>query len=141
MTGPSFAPHGDACARVDAHIRELLVDRQGFALSHKAALWAPRPPALDILSEHVHQGENGTRSVESVGDCALLALIFDASVPLGQVKVQARQMVALLATILDKLRAVPEVQPGGGLGAVATARPDDLPGEAPRPAEPFLPLP
>lgn len=159
MIEPSLALYGDAYARVDAHIQELLdvtgvrygllVDRKGFVLSHKEALWAPRPPALDSVatlvasnaaataalanmlgertfSEQIHQGENGTLYVESVGDQALLTLIFDASVPLGKVKVYARKTVALLAAILDELRDIPEIQLGGDFSDGATALLDDL---------------
>ncbi|MHA0034819.1 hypothetical protein ACXXDK_07820 [Deinococcus sp. PESE-38] len=54
MIEPSLALYGEAFARVDQHLEELLgatgvrycllVDRKGFVLSHKEALWAPRPP-------------------------------------------------------------------------------------------------
>ena len=117
MIEPSLALYGDAFARVDRLLEELLevtgvrygllVDRKGFVLSHKEALWAPRPPALDSVatlvasnaaataalanmlgertfSEQTHQGENGTLYVESVGDQALLTLIFDVGGAAGQ---------------------------------------------------------
>ncbi|MFK7600761.1 roadblock/LC7 domain-containing protein [Deinococcus sp. SM5_A1] len=159
MIEPSLALYGEAYARVDALIQELLdaagvrygllVDRKGFVLSHKEALWAPRPPALDSVatlvasnaaataalanmlgertfSEQIHQGENGTLYVESVGTDALLTLIFDSSVPLGRVKVYSKKVVPQLAAILDELRDIPEIQLGGDFSAGATALLDDL---------------
>ena len=159
MIEPTLALYGDAYERVDTHIQELLdvtgvrygllVDRKGFVLSHKEALWAPRPPALDSVatlvasnaaataalanmlgertfSEQIHQGENGTLYVESVGADALLTLIFDGSVPLGKVKVYSKKTVPQLAAILDELKDIPEIQLGGDFSDGAVALLDDL---------------
>ncbi len=159
MIEPSLALYGDAFERVDGLIQELLdttgvrygllVDRKGFVLSHKEALWAPRPPALDSVatlvasnaaataalanmlgertfSEQIHQGENGTLYVESVGTDSLLTLIFDASVPLGKVKVYAKKSIAQIAAILDELKDIPPVQLGEDFSAGATSLLDDL---------------
>lgn len=159
MIEPSLDLYGDAFARVDQHIQDLLdttgvrygllVDRKGFVLSHKEALWAPRPPALDSVatlvasnaaataalanmlgehtfSEQIHQGENGTLYVESVGTDALLTLIFDASVALGKVKLYAKKTVAQIASILDELKDVPPVQLGEDFNQGANALLDDL---------------
>ncbi|BDP40472.1 gliding motility protein [Deinococcus aetherius] len=159
MIEPSLALYGDAFERVDRHLEELLaatgvrycllVDRKGFVLSHKEALWAPRPPALDSVatlvasnaaataalanmlgertfSEQTHQGENGTLYVESVGDSALLTLIFDGSVPLGRVKVHTKKTIGQLAAILKELQDAPPIQLGEDFSHGATALLDDL---------------
>lgn len=159
MIEPTLALYGDAFERVDRHLDELLtatgvrycllVDRKGFVLSHKEALWAPRPPALDSVatlvasnaaatsalanmlgertfSEQIHQGENGTLYVESVGDQALLTLIFDGSVPLGRVKVQTKKVISQLAAILKELQDAPPVQLSEDFTRGATALLDDL---------------
>ncbi|MBZ9752336.1 roadblock/LC7 domain-containing protein [Deinococcus sp. HMF7620] len=159
MIEPSLALYGDAFERVDGHIQELLettgvrygllVDRKGFVLSHKEALWAPRPPALDSVatlvasnaaataalanmlgertfSEQIHQGENGTLYVESVGTDSLLTLIFDASVPLGKVKVYAKKTITQIAAILEELKDIPPVQLGDDFSQGAASLLDDL---------------
>lgn len=159
MIEPSLALYGEAYARVDQHLEELLeqtgvrycllVDRKGFVLSHKEALWAPRPPALDSVatlvasnaaataalanmlgertfSEQTHQGENGTLYVESVGADSLLTLIFDASVPLGKVKVYAKKSITQIAAILEELKDIPPVQLGEDFSQGASALLDDL---------------
>lgn len=161
MIEPTLALYGDAYERVDQHIQELLnvtgvrygllVDRKGFVLSHKEALWAPRPPALDSVatlvasnaaataalanmlgertfSEQIHQGENGTLYVESVGTEALLTLIFDGSVPLGKVKVYAKKSIPTIAAILDELKDLPPMDLGDDFNQGATALLDDLMG-------------
>ncbi|MFC5850198.1 roadblock/LC7 domain-containing protein [Deinococcus petrolearius] len=159
MIEPSLDLYGDAFARVDQHLEELLVatgvrycllvDRKGFVLSHKEALWAPRPPALDSVatlvasnaaataalanmlgertfSEQTHQGENGTLYVESVGDQALLTLIFDSSVALGKVKVYARKTIPKIGDILDELADAPQPELGDDFSRGASALLDDL---------------
>lgn len=159
MIEPSLDLYGDAFARVDQHLDELLaatgvrycllVDRKGFVLSHKEALWAPRPPALDSVatlvasnaaataalanmlgertfSEQTHQGENGTLYVESVGDQALLTLIFDSSVALGKVKVYARKTIPKIGDILDELADAPQPELGDDFSKGASALLDDL---------------
>ena len=159
MIEPSLALYGEAFARVDQQLEELLeqtgvrycllVDRKGFVLSHKEALWAPRPPALDSVatlvasnaaatgalanmlgertfSEQTHQGENGTLYVESVGGDALLTLIFDSSVALGKVKVYARKSIEKMAVILEEISDLPEPQLGNDFSAGAAALLDDL---------------
>ncbi|PNY80444.1 roadblock/LC7 domain-containing protein [Deinococcus koreensis] len=159
MIEPSLELYGDAYERVDQQLQDLLdttgvrygllVDRKGFVLSHKEALWAPRPPALDSVatlvasnaaataalanllgertfSEQIHQGENGTLYVESVGDQTLLTLIFDSSVPLGKVKVYAKKAVAQMSAVLDELKDVPAVQLGDDFNKGVNALLDDL---------------
>lgn len=159
MIEPSLALYGDAFARVDQHLEELLdstgvrycllVDRKGFVLSHKEALWAPRPPALDSVatlvasnaaatsalanmlgertfSEQTHQGENGTLYVESVGPDTLLTLIFDSSVALGKVKVYARKTITKIEAILEELKDAPQPEFGADFSQGATALLDDL---------------
>ncbi|SMB95189.1 roadblock/LC7 domain-containing protein [Deinococcus hopiensis] len=159
MIEPTLALYGEAFERVDRHLEELLnatgvrycllVDRKGFVLSHKEALWAPRPPALDSVatlvasnaaataalanmlgertfSEQIHQGENGTLYVESVGEQTLLTLIFDASVPLGRVKVHTKKTIAQLAVILKEIQDMPQVQFSEDFSQGASALLDDL---------------
>ena len=159
MIEPTLALYGEAFERVDHHLEELLnatgvrycllVDRKGFVLSHKEALWAPRPPALDSVatlvasnaaataalanmlgertfSEQIHQGENGTLYVESVGEQTLLTLIFDASVPLGRVKVHTKKTIAQLAAILKEIQDMPPVQLSDDFSQGASALLDDL---------------
>ncbi|ADY25496.1 Roadblock/LC7 family protein [Deinococcus proteolyticus MRP] len=159
MIEPTLALYGDAYERVDRHLEELLkntgvrycllVDRKGFVLSHKEAIWAPRPPALDSVatlvasnaaatsalanmlgekafSEQIHQGENGTLYVEAVGEDSLLTLIFDSTVPLGRVKVQTKKAVAEVAAILDELKDAPPVEFDEDFSKGASALLDDL---------------
>jgi predicted regulator of Ras-like GTPase activity (Roadblock/LC7/MglB family) len=112
----------------------LLLDRKGFVLAHKEALWAPRPPALDSLatliagnaaatqalakmlgeprfSELLHQGATYSLYVEEVGDLALLAIVFDNSVPLGRVKLLGKRAAHALEVITKDA-----VVPPGNLG-------------------------
>lgn len=159
MIEPSLALYGDAFTRVDQCLEELLestgvrycllVDRKGFVLSHKEALWAPRPPALDSVatlvasnaaataalanmlgertfSEQTHQGENGTLYVESVGETALLTLIFDSSVALGKVKVYTRKIIGKLDSIFEEIKDLPEPELGSDFSQESTKLLDDL---------------
>ncbi len=100
----------------------LLLDRKGFVLAHKEALWAPRPPALDSLAtliagnaaatqalakmlgeprfnELLHQGSTFGLYVEEVGELALLVLIFDNTAPVGRVKLYGKRAVQALEPI------------------------------------------
>lgn len=109
----------------------LLLDRKGFVLAHKEALWAARPPALDSLAtliagnaaatqalakilgeprfnELLYQGATYGLYAEEVGQLALLVIIFDNSAPVGRVKLFSKQAVQSLEVITkDAL-----VQPG-----------------------------
>jgi predicted regulator of Ras-like GTPase activity (Roadblock/LC7/MglB family) len=159
MIEPSLALYGETFEKVEQHLDELLaatgvrycllVDRKGFVLSHKEALWAPRPPALDSIatlvagnaaatgalanmlgestfSEQIHQGEKGVLYVESVGDSALLTLIFDSSVPLGRVKVYAKKTISVITGMLKTLQDVPAVSFDSSFSQSASALLDDL---------------
>ncbi|WP_027483814.1 roadblock/LC7 domain-containing protein [Deinococcus pimensis] len=159
MIEPSLALYGEAFDQVEQHLLDLLnatgvryclmVDRKGFVLSHKEALWAPRPPALDSIatlvagnaaatgalasmlgertfSEQIHQGENGVLYVESIGDKALLVLIFDSSVPLGKVKLYAKKTIAQLESVLDNVGEAPKIEFDKGFSDTAGALLDDL---------------
>lgn len=159
MIEPSLALYGESFDKVEQHLDELLnatgvryclmVDRKGFVLSHKEALWAPRPPALDSIaalvagnaaatgalagmlgertfSEQIHQGEQGVLYVESVGDVALLVMIFDQSVPLGRVKVYAKKTIRELETILKDVQDAPPVEFDQDFSQSASALLDDL---------------
>jgi predicted regulator of Ras-like GTPase activity (Roadblock/LC7/MglB family) len=159
MIEPSLALYGDTVDEVERQLEELLtatgvrycllVDRKGFVLAHKEALWAPRPPALDSVatlvagnaaatgalanmlgestfSEQIHQGEKGVLYVESVGASALLTMIFDASVPLGRVKVYARKTIGTLVPLLATLNEAPPVEFDQSFATSANALLDDL---------------
>lgn len=159
MIEPSLALYGEAYDRVEQHLDELLnstgvryclmVDRKGFVLSHKEALWAPRPPALDSIaalvagnaaatgalagmlgertfSEQIHQGQNGVLYVESIGDVALLVMIFDASVPLGRVKVYTKKTISAIELILKDVQDAPPVEFDQDFSSSASALLDDL---------------
>ena len=159
MIEPSLALYGELFEQVEQHLDELLaatgvrycllVDRKGFVLSHKEALWAPRPPALDSIatlvasnaaatgalanmlgestfSEQIHQGEKGVLYVESVGASALLTLIFDSSVPLGRVKVYAKKTINAVAGLLQVIQDAPPVAFDQNFSVSANALLDDL---------------
>ena len=141
MIEPSLPIYDDLHDKIEQDLEDLLnatgirycilVDRKGFVLSHKEALWAPRPPALDSVaslvasnaaatgalanmlgettfSEQIHQGENGVLYIESVGHSALLTLIFDSTVPIGRVKVYVKKTITLINAKLEELEKVPK---------------------------------
>ena len=159
MIEPSLALYGESFDQVEQQLEDLLeatgvrycllVDRKGFVLSHKEALWAPRPPALDSVatlvasnaaataalanmlgertfSEQIHQGEQGAIYVESVADVALLTLIFDSSVPLGRVKLHAKKTIAVMTVVMQNLKEAPPIKFEAGFGDSASALLDDL---------------
>ncbi len=132
MIEPTVALYGDAFAKAAAVLEDLieqaqiryalLVDRKGFVLVHKEALWAPRPPALDSIAtlvagnaaatqalanligeprfnELVKQGEKQGLYVEEVNDLALLVMIFDNTTPIGRVKLFGKKAVGELDEI------------------------------------------
>jgi predicted regulator of Ras-like GTPase activity (Roadblock/LC7/MglB family) len=129
----------------------MLVNRQGFVLPHKEALWAPRPPALDSVaslvasnaaatgalanmlgeatfSEQIHQGENGVLYIESVGHSALLTTIFDSTVPIGRVKVYVKKTITLLVAKLDAIEKIPKPKLDQNFSDEASSLLDDLMG-------------
>jgi len=106
----------------------LLVDRKGFVLAHREAVWAERPPELDSLatliagnaaatqalaellgeerfSEIVHQGKNRGIYVEEVSDLALLAVIFEPTTPVGKIKLVGKRTADRLRGIIKKAMA------------------------------------
>uniref|UniRef100_A0A831XHL3 Roadblock/LC7 domain-containing protein n=1 Tax=Thermus islandicus TaxID=540988 RepID=A0A831XHL3_9DEIN len=108
----------------------LLIDRKGFVLAHKEALWAPKPPPLDSLAtlvagnaaatqalakllgevrfqEVVHQGERMGLYVDEAGEHALLVLVFDEDAPLGKVKLYGKRAAEGLAGIAQEALAHP----------------------------------
>jgi len=108
----------------------LLIDRKGFVLAHKEALWAPKPPPLDSLAtlvagnaaatqalakllgearfqELVHQGERMGLYVDEAGEHALLLLVFDENAPLGKVKLYGKRAAEALAKIAEEAMANP----------------------------------
>lgn len=132
MVEPALVLYGDTYEKalevLDELLREsgaryaLLVDKKGFVLAHKEALWAPRPPALDSLAtlvagnaaatqalakllgearfnELLHQGERVGLYVDEVGEHALLVLVFDESAPLGRIKLYGKRAAQALAEL------------------------------------------
>ncbi len=108
----------------------LFIDRKGFVLAHKEALWAPKPPPLDSLAtlvagnaaatqalakllgearfqEVVHQGEHMGLYVDEAGEHALLLLVFGENAPLGKVKLHGKRAAETLARIAEEAIANP----------------------------------
>ena len=161
MIEPSIALYGEAFSRVNealdgvisrAHVRyAMLVDRKGFVLAHREALWAPKPPALDSIAtliagnaaatsalakllgerrfnELVHQGEHIGLYVEEVSPEALLAVIFDETAPIGRVKLFAKQAVETISALVENLSPAEagSVSLGSDFASSAGALLDDL---------------
>lgn len=132
MIEPAIALFGAAYEKASAVLEELLresnsryallLDRKGFVLAHKEAIWAPRPPALDSLAtliasnaaatqalakmlgeakfnELVHQGKDHGIYAEEIGDVALLVVIFDSSATIGRVKLYGKRAVQALEVV------------------------------------------
>ncbi len=160
MIEPSIALYGEAYTRVNeildglltkAHVRyAMLVDRKGFVLAHREALWAPKPPALDSIAtliagnaaatsalskllgerrfnELVHQGDHIGLYVEEIASDALLAVIFDESAPIGRVKLFAKKAVEDMTKLLETLEPAPTgMSLGTDFASTAGALLDDL---------------
>ncbi|GEM90882.1 MULTISPECIES: roadblock/LC7 domain-containing protein [Oceanithermus] len=140
MIEPTVALYGDAFNRAASVLEELidqaqvryvlLVDRKGFVLAHREALWAPRPPALDSIAtlvagnaaatqalanllgepkfnELVKQGEKQGLYVEEVNDLTLLVMIFDTDTPIGRVKLFGKKAAAELDEITRSAVVMP----------------------------------
>lgn len=136
MLEPSVDLYGGAYQRVDGLLEELLdksraryalvVDRKGFVLVHRRAVWAPKPPSLDSLAtlvasnhsanaaiaqlfgdhgftEMVHQGHEVGTFLEELGRDALLLVVFDHGAQLGKVKVYTKSTAERIRTILGEL--------------------------------------
>jgi predicted regulator of Ras-like GTPase activity (Roadblock/LC7/MglB family) len=161
MIEPSIALYGESYNRVGAtldemltkaHVRyAMLVDRKGFVLAHKEALWAPKPPALDSIAtliagnaaatsalakllgerrfnELVHQGERIGLYVEEVQTEGLLVVIFDETAPIGRVKLYAKNTIKEITEVLDNLEPIPamDMSLGADFASSAGALLDDL---------------
>ncbi|MFN3265821.1 MAG: roadblock/LC7 domain-containing protein [Deinococcales bacterium] len=161
MIEPSVALYGESYNQVSAtldemlnkaHVRyAMLVDRRGFVLAHKEALWAPKPPALDSIAtliagnaaatsalakllgerhfnELVHQGERIGLYVEEVQTEALLVIIFDETAPIGRVKLYAKNAIKEISEVIDRLEPAPEISMnlGADFASSAGALLDDL---------------
>lgn len=133
MLEPSLDLYGESYERVGALLDELLersearyalvIDRKGFVLLHKRAMWAPNPPSLDSLAtliasnysanaaiaqlfgqrgfrEMVQQGDEVSTYIEDLGDEALLVTVFDASATLGRVKVFTKKASELIRHVI-----------------------------------------
>lgn len=159
MIEPSLALYGEAFSRVNdllegllrrSHARyAMLVDRKGFVLAHREALWAPRPPALDSIAtliagnaaatsalakllgegrfnELVHQGDHVGLYVEEVGAEALLAVIFDETAPIGRVKLFAKKVIEDVTAVVEQAGPAESVSFGTDFVSGAGALLDDL---------------
>ncbi len=140
MIEPTIALYGDAFVKTATVLEDLvekaqvryvlLVDRKGFVLAHKEALWAPRPPALDSIAtlvagnaaatqalaellgepkfnELVKQGEKQGLYVEEINDLTLLVIVFDNSTPVGRVKLYGKKAAAALDEITRNAVVMP----------------------------------
>ena len=138
------------CSRRAAHATRCLIDRQGFVILHRRAAWAPKPPSLDSLAtliasnhsanvaiaqlfgeasfrETVQSSDGVGTYVEAVGDKALLVTVFDASAPLGKVKLFTKRALERIAAVLDgPARRPPVVDFGGSFSLHAGALLDEL---------------
>jgi predicted regulator of Ras-like GTPase activity (Roadblock/LC7/MglB family) len=158
---PSIALYGESFHKVTASLDELLnkahvryamlVDRKGFVLAHREALWAPKPPALDSVAtliagnaaatsalakllgerhfnELVHQGERIGLYVEEISNDALLVVIFDETAPIGRVKLYAKAAIKTIGEIIENLEPMPEMDMklGSDFASSAGALLDDL---------------
>jgi predicted regulator of Ras-like GTPase activity (Roadblock/LC7/MglB family) len=161
MIEPSIALYGEAFNKVNALLDELLqkahvryvmlVDRKGFVLAHREALWAAKPPALDSIAtliagnaaatsalakllgerrfnELVHQGERVGLYVEEVSNEALMVVIFDETAPIGRVKLYAKKTIEEVVKLLESLGPLemPEMNFGADFTSSANALLDDL---------------
>jgi predicted regulator of Ras-like GTPase activity (Roadblock/LC7/MglB family) len=161
MIEPSIALYGEAFNKVNALLDELLqkahvryvmlVDRKGFVLAHREALWAAKPPALDSIAtliagnaaatsalakllgerrfnELVHQGERVGLYVEEVSNEALMVVIFDETAPIGRVKLYAKKTIEEVVKLLESLGPLemPEMNFGADFASSANALLDDL---------------
>lgn len=141
MVEPTVALYGPSYDQtvevLDEVIREsgaryaLLLDRKGFVLAHRRALWASKPPPLDSLAtlvannaaaiqalakilgetqfqEQVHQGKDVGLFLEETGSLALLVIIFDSSAPLGRIKLFGKRAAKLLAKIAAEATVAPD---------------------------------
>ncbi len=161
MIEPSIALYGESFNKVNASLDEMLnkahvryamlVDRKGFVLAHKEALWAPKPPALDSIAtliagnaaatgalakllgerrfnELVHQGERIGLYVEEIQSDALLVVIFDETAPIGRVKLYAKTAIRDIADIIENLEPMPDMDMnlGADFASSANALLDDL---------------
>lgn len=132
MIEPAIALFGAAYEKASAVLDELLresnsryallLDRKGFVLVHKEALWAPRPPALDSLAtliasnaaatqalakmlgearfnELLHQGSDHGIYAEEIGDLALLVVVFDTTATIGRIKLYGKRAAQALEVV------------------------------------------
>ena len=133
MLEPSLDLYGESYDRVDDVLGELIersqaryalvIDRKGFVLLHRRAVWAPAPPSLDSLAtliasnysanaaiaqlfgqrgfkEMVQQGDQVSTYIEDLGDEALLVTVFDDSATLGRVKVFTKKASELIRQLI-----------------------------------------
>lgn len=137
MIEPSIALFGESFEEASQVLEKLLedtgalyamlVDRKGFVLAHREAIWAPKPPALDSLatlvagnaaatkalaellgekrfSEIVHQGEKHGIYVEEVNDLSLLVIVFDQNAPVGRIKLFGKKAAGRLDHITERAK-------------------------------------
>lgn len=144
MLEPSLDLYGETYERVDGILAELLskshgryamiVDRKGFVLMHRRAVWAPKPPSLDSLAtliasnysantaianlfgesafkETVQQGSEVGTYLEELGEKALLVTVFDSSAALGRIKLFTKKAVEEVRAVLrDAKEEAPSIE-------------------------------
>ena len=108
MVEPSLglygAPYERAVEVLEETLREtgaryaLLIDRKGFVLAHKEALWAPKPPPLDTLATLVASNAAATQ--------ALAKLLGEARFQ-EEVKLHGKRAAEALARIAEEALANP----------------------------------
>lgn len=110
----------------------LLIDRQGFTLArhvtdgqsvsvesmdkvatlvaanNSAALALAEELGEPAFLEQVYQGSKGTLYIESLGEEAMLTMVFALGVPVGKVKVQAKRTAHLVQEELVRMAALPK---------------------------------
>jgi predicted regulator of Ras-like GTPase activity (Roadblock/LC7/MglB family) len=159
MIEPSLALYGDAYVKLNemldgliknSHSRyTMLVDRKGFVLAHREALWAPKPPALDSIAtliagnaaatsalakllgeqrfnELVHQGQHIGLYVEDVTDSALLVVVFDETAPVGRVKLFAKKVIEEATKLVEQAGPPEAINLGNDFASGAMGLLDDV---------------
>jgi predicted regulator of Ras-like GTPase activity (Roadblock/LC7/MglB family) len=158
---PSIALYGEAFSKVNesldgllsrAHARyAMMVDRKGFVLAHREALWAPKPPALDSIAtliagnaaatgalakllgeqnfnELVQQGDRIGLYIVEVNKEAFIGIVFDETSQLGKVKLFAKKAIEEIRDLIENMEPMeqPKMDFGNDFTSSANSLLDDL---------------
>jgi predicted regulator of Ras-like GTPase activity (Roadblock/LC7/MglB family) len=158
---PSIALYGEAFSKVNesldgllsrAHARyAMMVDRKGFVLAHREALWAPKPPALDSIAtliagnaaatgalakllgeqnfnELVQQGDRIGLYIVEVNKEAFIGIVFDETSQLGKVKLFAKKAIEEIRDLIENMEPMeqPTMDFGNDFTSSANSLLDDL---------------